>query len=168
MSKQNKPTGTAVEGAVNQNRIPWPPMILLAALLGGYVLTVFVPLGWVPSPFSDMLAAASGVVLVCAIWIDVATMRTLREARTTIMPHHNSTALVTGGPFRLTRNPIYVANVMIVTAVALMFGALWYLLMAVLTGVLIDRLAIRGEERHLESAFGKRYRDYKKAVRRWL
>ena len=100
--------------------------------------------------------------------IDIAAMRTMSKAHTTILPHRASSAFVAEGPFRFSRNPIYVANVMIVTGLGLAFANLWYLPLAAAVAMLINALAIPGEERHLEHKFGKHYRDYKKKVRRWI
>ena len=156
------------QAAERPNRVPWPPIILVGAIVAGYLLNRFVPLPWVPSPLSDILFAAGLLLIVAALAIDIAAMRTMSKARTTILPHRASSAFVAEGPFRFSRNPIYVANVMIVTGLGLAFANLWYLPLAAAVGVLINALAIPGEERHLEHKFHKHYRDYKKKVRRWI
>jgi protein-S-isoprenylcysteine O-methyltransferase Ste14 len=150
------------------NSVPWPPLILVAAIAAGYVLTVFLPLPWPPSPLSDMLFAAGLLLIAAALAMDIAAMRTMHRAKTTILPHRASDHLVTAGPFGFSRNPIYVANVMIVSGIGLVAGWPWFFVAALLVGLLINVLAIPGEERHLEHRFGKAYRDYKKSVRRWL
>lgn len=162
--KESQTSGTSDR----PNTIPWPPVILVAGIAGGYLLNRLMPLPWLPSPLSDFLFAAGLLTIGGALAIDVAAMRAMRRARTTIMPHQASTAFVADGPFSFSRNPIYLANVMIVAGLAAVFANTWYLLMAVLVGVLINLLAIPGEERHLEHQFGKRYRDYRKKVRRWI
>ncbi len=152
------------------NRIPWPPLLYGSAILAAVGAQFLFPLGfaWIPHPFSDILFAIGLLAIVAALAIDFSAMRIMRRARTTILPHRASSEFVASGPFRVSRNPIYVANVMIVAGLGLVFANAWYLLLAVAVGLLINALAIPGEERHLEHTFGKRYRDYKKKVRRWI
>lgn len=168
MTKQTEHDAHTAHPADRPNVIPWPPIILVCAIAAGYLLNRLVPLPWVPSPLSDILFAAGLLAIVSALAIDVSAMRTMHRARTTILPHRASSAFVAEGPFKVSRNPIYVANVMIVTGLGLVFANAWYLPLAVAVGLLINALAIPGEERHLEHKFGKHYRDYKKKVRRWI
>lgn len=150
------------------NRLPWPPLIYLAAIASGVLLAWFVPLPWFPSPVSDLLFAIGCVTLVGVVLIDVAAMRALARAKTTIMPHRASSHLVTGGPFAFTRNPIYLANTMLTIGIGLVSGVAWFLPLAILAAFATQKLAIEREERHLASVFGKKYRDYMKKVRRWI
>jgi protein-S-isoprenylcysteine O-methyltransferase Ste14 len=109
------------------------------------------------------LALGGGGVLLAgwAAW-------TLYRAGTTIMPHRASDALVTTGPFARLRNPIYVADVMILFGVAELTKNIWFVIGAAVFAVLVTFLAILPEERHLEARFGDAYRDYKARSRRWL
>ncbi len=169
MTKEPRDSGTQAAAAADRpNTVPWPPIILLSAIVAGFALRALVPLPWLPAPLSDILFATGALLIAAALAIDISTMREMRRAKTTVLPHRASDSLITGGPFRFSRNPIYVANVMIVTGLGLVTGSAWFLPLALAVGVLIDRLAIPGEERHLEHRFGKRYRDYRKAVRRWI
>jgi protein-S-isoprenylcysteine O-methyltransferase Ste14 len=88
--------------------------------------------------------------------------------RTTIMPHRGSSYLVTQGPFRYSRNPIYVANVMLMAGLALFFANGWLLLLAPVNGILTQILAIKREENHLIAMFGYDYEAYCRRVRRWI
>ena len=160
-----KPLNESLE---RPNRIPWPPLIYLAAIALGVVLAWFVPAPWFPSPFSDLLFAIGCVTLVGVVLIDVAAMRTLAKAKTTIMPHRASSHLVTGGPYSFTRNPIYLANTMLTIGIGLVSGVAWFLPLAIVAAFLTQKLAIEREERHLATVFGKRYRDYSRRVRRWI
>jgi protein-S-isoprenylcysteine O-methyltransferase Ste14 len=150
------------------NRLPWPPMIYLAAIAIAAILRYLVPLPWLPSPLSDILFAVGIVSLVGVVAIDVSAMRTLARAKTTIMPNKGSEHLVTGGPFSFSRNPIYLANTLLTIAIGLMAGSLWFILLAVAAAFATQKLAIEREEKHLEARFGKKYRDYCKKVRRWI
>ena len=150
------------------NRIPWPPVILLSGLAGGWLMTRLYPLPWIGGEAAALISALGGLLIAGALAIMVLCFLEMQKANTTILPHRGSHALVTSGPFAISRNPIYVADVMLISGTGLLTGSLWYLPFAIIAGVLIDRLAIPGEERHLEHHFGKRYRDYRKKVRRWI
>ena len=150
------------------NRLPWPPMIYLAAILLAAALTWTVPLPWIPSPLSDILFAIGIVTIVGVVAIDVSAMRTLHKARTTIMPHRGSDHLVSTGPFSFSRNPIYLANTMLTVAIGLIAGSVWFLILGLLAAFATQKLAIEREEKHLEARFGTKYRTYRKKVRRWI
>lgn len=150
------------------SRVPWPPLLYLAAIAVATALNVFYPLPWIGEPLSDLLFALGWIVLLAAIVLFVAAVRALRRGATTMMPHRAAEHLVTGGPFSFTRNPIYLADTMIVIAIGLIIGSVWFLVLALLAAIATTHLAIRGEERHLAERFGKRYRDYAVRVRRWI
>lgn len=150
------------------NRLPWPPMIYIAAAALAVILHWLVPLPWIPPPFGEFLFAVGWLVVAAALAIDVAAMRTMHRAKTTIMPHRASDHLVTGGPFSFTRNPIYVGNTMLMIGIGLIAGIVWFLVLAPFAAYATTKLAIEREEHHLEARFGKKYRDYRKKVRRWL
>lgn len=126
------------------------------------------PLPWFRSPFADILFAVGLLLTSAGAALDLAAMRTLSRANTTIMPHRASARLVTGGPFGLTRNPIHLGNTLILLGIALASGIAWFLLTAILAAFATQKLAIEPEERHLDARFGKVFRDYKQKVRRWL
>lgn len=151
------------------NKLPWPPLIYVAAIALSVLLHYAVPLPWLPpSPFSDILFAIGWLMVVGAVMIDISAMRSLHRSRTTIMPHRASDHLVTGGAFALTRNPIYLANTMIMLGVGLIAGIVWFFPLAIAAAFATQKLAIEREERHLQARFGKKFRDYAKRVRRWI
>jgi len=154
--------------AARPNVIPWPPLIACAAIAAAIVLGLLVPLPWLPPPMSDILFAIGWIMIAGALAIDITAMRTMSRHKTTIMPNRASEHLVTDGPFSFTRNPIYLANVMMIAAIGLVSGIVWFLPMALATGIATQKLAIEREEKHLDARFGKRYRDYVKRVRRWI
>lgn len=154
--------------AARPNVIPWPPLIACAAIAAAIVLGLLAPLPWLPPPMSDILFAIGWITIAGALAIDITAMRTMSRHKTTIMPNRASEHLVTDGPFSFTRNPIYLANVMMIAAIGLVSGIVWFLPMALVTGIATQKLAIEREEKHLDARFGKRYRDYVKRVRRWI
>ncbi len=150
------------------NRLPWPPMIYAAALFLGAISGYFLPVPWPVSPTSDFLVAIGGLMIAAALFIDFKAMRTMANAKTTIMPNKGSDHLVTKGPFALSRNPIYLANTLITIGAGLMFGIVWFIPLAFIAAFLTQELAIKREEAHLDARFGKAFRDYAKKVRRWI
>jgi len=105
---------------------------------------------------------AGGILLaVWAIW-------TLHRANTTIRPDRASDFLVTSGPFYRFRNPIYLADVMVLLGLAEITKNVWFVIAAAIFGVLVTWLAILPEERHLENRLGDAYSTYKARSRRWL
>lgn len=93
---------------------------------------------------------------------------TLRRHGTTILPDKAAAVLVTDGPFYFRRNPIYIADILILLGIAEMTQNVWFAILAVPFALLVTWLAILPEERHLEDQFGDAYRDYKARTRRWL
>lgn len=126
------------------------------------------PLPW-PAGAGRMVLAAAGLCLACAaIALDVTAALAFRRHRTTIMPHRGATALITDGPFAKSRNPIYLANTMLVAGAGLLFGIGWLLLAAPAAAFLTGKLAIEREERHLSARFGTAWEQYAARTPRWL
>jgi protein-S-isoprenylcysteine O-methyltransferase Ste14 len=109
------------------------------------------------------LALASGALAVAAAW-------SFRRARTTVNPMRpdRASALVTGGAFRLSRNPIYVADAMLLAAWALWLGEAAAFAGVPLFIAYVTRFQVVPEERVLAEKFGDGYRAYRERVRRWL
>jgi protein-S-isoprenylcysteine O-methyltransferase Ste14 len=92
----------------------------------------------------------------------------LARRRTSVRVDRPPTTLVTDGPFRYSRNPIYVAMVALLIGVGLFAGILWHVLLAPAAAVLLRKAAIEPEERHLETRFGEAWRAYAGRTRRWI
>ncbi len=160
--------GRMTSHAERPNRFPWPPVLYLAAAVIALALHIMWPLPWLVPPLSDLLFAIGWLLVLGAVALDVGAMLTMRRIRTTIWPTRRADHLVTQGPFSLTRNPIYVANTMLMLAIGFIVGSLWFLILAPFAAFATQKLAIEREERHLEARFGRKYRDYRKKVRRWI
>jgi protein-S-isoprenylcysteine O-methyltransferase Ste14 len=146
------------------NFIPWPPLLLVGFTLAAIALNSVVPL---PLEFSG--TRTLGVALIVfALGIDLWAMRTLHEAQTTILPNRGSSHLVVQGPFRYSRNPIYLANMLLLVGMGCFSMNGWFLLLAPIDGIVTYFLAIRREERHLLARFGYQFEDYCRKVRRWI
>jgi protein-S-isoprenylcysteine O-methyltransferase Ste14 len=104
----------------------------------------------------------AGLALV--VWAAV----TLRRHGTTILPDKAADVLVTDGPFRFRRNPIYIGHVLMLLGAAEITHNIWFAILAVPYIPLVTWLAVLPEERHLEARFGDAYRAYKARTRRWI
>jgi protein-S-isoprenylcysteine O-methyltransferase Ste14 len=141
-----------------------PPLLYAGPWLGGLLLDRLLPL-----PRFPLAARLAGLPLIAAgIGVGGWFIWTMRKAGTPVDPYEAPSALVTNGPFRLTRNPAYFGLSLTYVGLSLLTGLLWPVLL--LPGVLlaVDRGVIRREERYLEKQFGSPYRDYRRRVRRWL
>lgn len=150
------------------SRLPWPPIIYLTAIFLAVIAGFLIPLPWFARPFSDILFATGWLMVAAGITIDIAAIRAMRRAGTTVMPNRASEHLVTRGPFAFSRNPLYLSNTMITFAIGLITGNAWFVPFGFAAAFATRKLAIEPEERHLALRFGKHYRDYQKKVRRWF
>jgi len=142
-----------------------PPLIFAGAFAAAAGAKHFVPLPPLPAAPSRLLGAA--VVAAGLAW-GGAAVATMRGARTNINPYKPTHGVVETGPFRYSRNPIYVSMaVMYVGGSLLMRSVVPLLLLPVVIGA-IDRGVIEREEAYLEDKFGDRYLAYKMRVRRWV
>src|SRR5690242_21318540 len=142
-----------------------PPLYYAAGLAGGLAVNglVALPVGGRPvTAVAGVLVAALGLALALAGVVAV-----IRH-RTTIVPHHPVATLVTGGAYRLSRNPMYTGLAIVYLGVALLLGSWWPLALWPLVIVAVRRLVIRPEEHYLTQRFGQAYTDYQSRVRRWL
>jgi protein-S-isoprenylcysteine O-methyltransferase Ste14 len=149
------------------NTIPWPPMIFLSAVAAAVALGYVYPLGGM-LPFGTAVRIIGALLLLAGIGLDVAAMREMRRHRANILPHRAATALVTSGPFALSRNPIYLGNTLVLTGAALLFSSLWLLLAAAAAAWAVTALAIRREEAHLAAQFGDAWTAYTERTPRWI
>jgi protein-S-isoprenylcysteine O-methyltransferase Ste14 len=136
-------------------------ILLVLSVLLNFVFHVQVFLS-PPSTYSGFLIIGFGLVL--ALW----SRSLFLKNATTLQLSEEPTVLVTSGPFRLSRNPIYLGMASILLGVAVLHGTLVTLAFPVLFVMLIEFFIIPGEERKLEKLFGDPYREYKKSVRRWI
>ena len=148
--------------------IPWPPVIYVAAIAASVVLGMFYPLPWIGDIFGDLLFGVGWVALFGVAMLWITAIRAMFRARTTLDPNAEPDHLVTSGPFGITRNPMYLANTLLLIGVAFITGIAWFLLFAFLAAFATQKLAIEKEEKILAAKFGKKYRDYAKRVRRWI
>lgn len=145
-------------------RIP-PPLLYLGAIALGLALDPLLPLRLLPPVLASWLG---GALVLAGVVLDILGVRAFRKARTTVRPDRPASALVTGGPYRFTRNPLYVSLLVIQAGIGIWIGNLWVLLLALPTAAVVKRTAILPEERYLAETFGLAYQEYRDAVPRWL
>ncbi len=144
-----------------------PPVIFLAFLIAGSAMQVQAPLTMgVPSFRIGMIVG--GVMQVVAVALAWSAIAELRRHRTTFEPGEQPTSLVTRGIFAFSRNPMYLALVLVLASLAVMADSLWLLLSAALLCLTLDRAIVRTEEQILEETFPEAYLAYRKRVRRWF
>jgi protein-S-isoprenylcysteine O-methyltransferase Ste14 len=147
--------------------IPWPPLLLIAAIGGSVALGRWLPLPW-PGQ-GDTVATAIGLGLGCIGLLLMAwSFWEFQKAKANILPHKAATTLITTGPFARFRNPIYLADTLILLGLAEISRNIWFAVGALLFVILVTLLAIIPEERHLARKFGAEYEAYKARSRRWI
>ena len=150
---------------MEQKRKIIPPIWLvltLSAMTGFHFLLPIVQL--VPQPWSW----AGAALIVIGITMAAISARWFRRAGTPVMPFEKSTALVTGGFYRHTRNPMYFGMFTLLIGAGVLFGDLGSMLPIPVFMAIIAFGFVRGEERFLAEIFGEEYLAYKRKVRRWL
>jgi protein-S-isoprenylcysteine O-methyltransferase Ste14 len=143
-----------------------PPAPYAVALFGGWwldrhVLAFALDLGVVATPLGWGFVA---IGLAIFGW----TLMTFQRHRTTVNPYKGATSLCTSGPFRFSRNPIYLSDWLVYAGSSLLLRTAWPLVFAPVIWVILRFDVIRHEERHLEAKFGDAYRSYTFRVRRWF
>ena len=141
-----------------------PPMIFLAAILLGMTLNWFWPISFGLSKFR-LLGA---VLMTGAVLVFVPSLRAFRRAGTPVRGSQRSTAVVRSGPYRFSRNPIYVSFVLLVLGLSFSLDNSWLLITLLPAISIISFVVIPREERFLERIFPEPYSEYKATVRRWL
>jgi protein-S-isoprenylcysteine O-methyltransferase Ste14 len=164
--RPSEPTGSR-DFAERPSTIPWPPILLLGGIAGAIILGYAAPLPW--PGLNDVPAHAIGLSLGAAgIGLLVYSIVTLRRHDTTFLPDKGATTLVTNGPYRRFRNPIYLADCLILLGIAEVTQNVWFVVVSFLFALAVTWLAILPEERHLERRFGDAYLAYKAKSRRWI
>lgn len=144
-----------------------PPLVLLIAATLMWGVTRMVEGGRVQFPLQLPLAA---LLFVAGAALMAAAALAFLRARTTINPMRPSDAsrLLTEGVFRYSRNPIYLADALLLAGVGVWLGSPWNIILLAGFVWYIDRIQIRAEERALRKRFGRPYRRYCEEVRRWI
>jgi protein-S-isoprenylcysteine O-methyltransferase Ste14 len=153
------------DGRDNAGVLAPPPLIFAVPLLLGLLLKRRFPVPFLPRDAARVLGlpllGGGGLLLG---WF----FRTMRSAETPIDPREPASSIVTGGPFRYTRNPAYLGMAMIFAGVSCLANALPAMMLLPAALLTIQRGVIEREERYLKREFGEEYLRYKAQTRRWI
>jgi protein-S-isoprenylcysteine O-methyltransferase Ste14 len=142
-----------------------PPILALLLLLGSGVLMTIIPLAPLPIP-------AGGVIGIFFLLIGFITgfsgFSAFRKAGTSVRPGDEPTQLVLTGPFRVTRNPMYLGIELVLIGALFLAKSLFFLIPPVVFFLLINFVQIPFEEKLMSEHFGETYGEYRRRVRRWL
>ncbi len=149
----------------NPNVIAPPPLIFLSGLLGGGFVSWLFPFAFLPRTFS----VVAGVLFILAgLGAIAAAFVKMRRVRTNVETWKPTTAIVTGGVYGISRNPIYLGMILIYLGASFLFNSFWFLPPLALVLFLMRYGVILREEMYLERKFGGEYLNYKNRVRRWI
>lgn len=142
-----------------------PPFVLLG-FLGLESLVVFLaPMRALPAPVALPLGIG---VIAGSIFVLLLAVREIVHAKTAFDVRRPTTKIIASGVFRVTRNPVYLSMILLVTGIGLILNSLWSILLAAPMGSVLCLTIIRPEERYLEGKFGDVYRAYRSETPRWL
>ncbi|WIG60793.1 MAG: Putative protein-S-isoprenylcysteine methyltransferase [Ktedonobacterales bacterium] len=165
MMMQNTQNVPGVAKAQETSRAAPAPVIFVGVLLAGVLLSLAFPVSFLPRAVTLMVGA---ICFLLPFVLGFAALRAMRRAKTSVLPYRPTTALLTEGPFRLSRNPMYLGMAIQYVGLALLFNSLWAILLLPVALVIVHVTVIKREERYLEQQFGGEYRTYKARVRRWI
>ena len=149
----------------NPGVIALPPLIYGAGLAAGLLLHFLYPLGFLPEPMMRWMGI---VPFGAAVALALPAQRALARARTPFDVRRPTSAIVTDGVFRYSRNPMYLALTLLHVGIATLLDSLWLLVVIVPVTVVVQLGVVAREERYLERKFGDEYLRYKRRVRRWI
>ena len=142
-----------------------PPVIYLAFLLIGLGADRLWPVAVLPQ---GPRYAAAAAVIALSLALVFSAFRQFRRHNTSFKPHEPSTALITEGPYRYSRNPMYLALSLLYAGIGIAADGPWTLALLVPLLIVLYYGVIIREERYLERKFSDDYRRYKSTTRRWL
>jgi protein-S-isoprenylcysteine O-methyltransferase Ste14 len=145
--------------------VPW---VFILVYLAGVTLQQFLPIV-IPSPDLAGIIRVAGFVFVgVGIAVAFSAVGIFRKTKTTTVPHETPSTLVISGPYRFTRNPMYVGLTLIYLGVAGTRNETWPVILLPLLLAYINFLVIPVEEKNLHGVFGDDYQKYGARVGRWL
>lgn len=165
MPDVQEPSQSAPDPADIPHVLAPPPLIYLVPLVTALVLGA--PKPWTVLPGIWRHVAGPGLIALSLIFL-LPALRAFKAARTNPKPWKPTTALVIEGPYRYTRNPMYVGFTLLYIGITLWMNSAWPLLALLVVLPLMQFGVIRREEKYLERKFGAAYRKYMLTVRRWI
>jgi len=142
-----------------------PPLLYLGTLIIGYLLNRVIRLPVLPGDTARIVGVAA---FLSGFLIGIPAFIQMRRLRTTPNPYKATTAIVNTGPFRFTRNPIYLSFFVHYTGIAIYANSAWCIFLLPVLFEVITEFVVIPEENYLEQKFGAPYSEYLKRVRRWI
>jgi protein-S-isoprenylcysteine O-methyltransferase Ste14 len=142
-----------------------PPLLFMVPLGAAFLADTFAPTGFVHGPGRWIVGS---LFVLAGLALNIVGFLTQRCAGTDPIPFHPTTAIVSHGVYRFSRNPMYVGFGLWTLGIAFLVNSVWMLLAVPIGLVLTDRFVIAREEKYLDRKFGEEYLSYKRRVRRWI
>ena len=158
----------SVEPDSAQVRIP-PPILIVACLIAGWGLDWC--RSWPILPATRWVGprvALAGALILLGLGLNGYCAWQFKRAHTRIEPWRATSSIITQGPYRYSRNPIYLGFAIAAAGIALVFNSCWMLLSALAFVWIANKFVIEKEENYLEQKFGKAYWNYRQKTRRWI
>lgn len=143
-----------------------PPLVFLAAIIVALLVDWVWPRdAWIDAPLRYVVGAGS---VLAAAWLLTGAIGQFKRMKQDPKPWRPTPAITDAGPYRLTRNPMYLGFVAFTVGLGLLLNNGWLPLAAIIAAMAVQRTAIVHEEAYLDRKFGESYRAYKRRVRRWI
>ena len=142
-----------------------PPLVYLVGIVIGFLATIWMPTKVVPN---SVAWTVGGILIFCGAVLAGGAILKFKDVGTTVRPDRAASTLVIAGPYKITRNPMYLGLALVYLGIAIAGQSVWALILLPVVLAIIQRRAIEPEEAFLEKRFGANYISYKEMVRRWL
>ena len=146
-----------------------PPIVGILTIIAGYLLGRFFPIVddfLLPAPARYWVG--SGIVVAAGLALGWWPIRLFSATEQDARPWTATPEIIVSGPYRITRNPMYLMMLLVCLGFSIILDEAWVLVLTPICAMTIYRIAIRHEEQYLEEKFGDSYRAYKERVRRWI
>ena len=148
--------------------VVFPPFAFFLAVVFTFVLRHWAPLGVLNSLPQSILTVVGIAIVVAALWFNIAGVLAFRRAETNIHPGKPALRVVLGGPFRFSRNPMYLGMILFVAGLGIAVSTLWGLIAAFFLWAILHWGVVRREEIYLKAKFGDDYNSLLDRTRRWI
>ncbi len=142
-----------------------PPLVYLAGVIIGSLITIWLPTKVLPGPVAWVIG---GILILCGVVLAASAIFRFKRLGTPVRPDRAATTLVIAGPYKVTRNPMYLGLASVYLGIAIAEQSLWAIILLPLVLTVILNRAIKPEEAFLERRFGRDYIQYKAKVWRLL
>ena len=143
-------------------KINFPPVILLVSVILQIILLFTFPVS------TDLSSLLGLIFLLAGVFLVFFSLRFMRKMETTFIPDGTPKKLISSGPFKISRNPIYLGMFLVLFGIAFLMSSLSAAIIAIVFGLIINFTWIAHEEKKLKELFTKDWENYSAKVRRWI